>query len=127
MNKSDTSMPMAFSVRHSELEEVFKEMSPTLDPLKFAFRFYLGYKEVTEEAAGGTIISTKPCLVIVAVSDFERDEVSGKIINPGTDLWQIEMLTDPGVFQSGCFDFTYPCPTTCQKESPLFNGIIPFL
>jgi hypothetical protein len=126
---SDPSIPMAFTICHQEILDIIAEvLPPGTDPQDIAYRFYMGYKQTEVVTPRGTEIQTKPAMVIVVVTGFTRDE-QGNVTNPGTDLYEIvktvkgDDLTDTDT--SGCFDFAYPCPATCQLNSPLIDGFIP--
>jgi hypothetical protein len=126
---SDKSIPMAFTITHQEVMDMIAEvLPPGTDPTEIAYRFYMGYKQVEVVTTKGTEFQTKPAMVIVVVSGFTRDE-NGNVTNPGTDIYEITKTVESADMSdedtSGCFDFSYPCPTTCPIDSPLVNGIIP--
>lgn len=61
-------------------------------------RLYFGIDGTTEK------------LILVAVDEYDND-----IINP----------TVNGHVKSGTYDFTNPCPPTCDDQSPLMTGRMP--
>jgi hypothetical protein len=102
----------AFSVRKTELDDLLARM--TLNGLD-AVRFYLGMKPKTNGEEG-----LQPCLIMAGVKGFEVD-----FINPDnpvvTNVGKEQYFPDRTSKIEGEFvyDFAYPCPDTCQNNSPL--------
>ena len=96
----------AFTVKIEELQLILEEMA-SLDAN--AIRVYLGQENNSMEHTG-----TNKKLVLVAVAGFDPDEN-----NAGFDIVSYADPTNPNNSLSGCYDFTYPCPDTCAKTSPL--------
>jgi hypothetical protein len=101
----------AFTVKIEELQNILSEMT---NLNANAIRIYLGQDSTSLDATG-----TDKKLVMVAVAGFDPDASPS---NPGFD---IVLYANPDNLQqplSGCYDFTYPCPDTCAKTSPLLIG-----
>jgi len=99
----------AFTVKIEELQNILTEMA---NLNANAIRVYLGQNSPSTAPTGAD-----KKLVMVAVAGFDPDED-----NPGFDIVQ---YSNPNNLQqplSGCYDFTYPCPDTCAKTSPLLIG-----
>jgi hypothetical protein len=117
---SNPSIPLAFTVRHSELLQLLQESPVEID--KPAFRFYLGYRQQKIETLSGLQLITVPCLLMAAVEGFELYE-DKSVKNVGTEI--LSRANGLNAAESEIFDFTYPCPATCQLNSPLMTGLIP--
>lgn len=88
----------AFTIDVAELNDVINEIKRVAFEMK-AIRVYFGYKEVNGEM--------QECLVLVGLD------------NDGND---ITSYMSRGHSESGTYDFTRPCPDTCDTAgSPLLN------
>jgi hypothetical protein len=104
----------AFSVRKTELDSLMTLLEKNrLD----AVRFYFGMKPKTNGEEG-----FQPCLIMTGVRGFEVDfsnPADPIVTNVGKEEYFPDRLSDvEGEF---VFDFAYPCPDTCQIDSPLMN------
>ncbi|HYF33352.1 MAG TPA: hypothetical protein VD993_19640 [Chitinophagaceae bacterium] len=88
----------AFAIDVAELNDVINEIKNIHFEMK-AIRVYFGYKEVNG--------NLEECLVLVGLDDNGND-ITGYMAK--------------GTEHSGTYDFTRPCPDTCDTSgSPLLN------
>ncbi len=104
----------AFSVRASELNALLELVNSNgLD----AVRFYFGMKPRPDGKFG-----LKPCLVMAGVQGFEVDFSNPNdpvVTNAGKEIYFPDRKSNvEGEF---VYDFSYPCPSTCQNDSPLMD------
>ncbi len=104
----------AFTVRGSELEALLELMNSNgLD----AVRFYFGMKPRPDGKFG-----LKPCFIMAGVKGFEVDFTNPDdpvVTNVGEEMYFPDRISNvEGEF---VYDFSYPCPSTCQNDSPLMN------
>jgi len=94
----------AFTIDVAELNDIINELGKLLpDPVR-QVRVYFGYKDTGEE-----------CLVLVGVDAEGKDIVY---------YWKRdEALGADATEESGTYDFTRPCPSTCDEGSPLNGGV----
>lgn len=109
LDPDDPQFIKAFTVKIEELQNILDEMA---NLNANAIRVYLGQKGESQVHSGND-----KKLVLVAVAGFEPDDN-----NPGFDIVTYTDPNDPAKSLSGCYDFTYPCPDTCSKTSPLLIG-----
>ena len=105
----------AFPVRRVELLHLLERMAA--DELD-AVRFYIGMKpKTTDEEV------LQPCLIMAGVKGFEVNfnAPQGPIV---TNVGKEEYFTGRSGNEAedeSTYDFSYPCPDTCQLDSPLMN------
>ena len=93
----------AFTIDKQELLDIIDELGVKHQKEIKQVRVYFGIKDDEKEA-----------LVLVAVDEFGNDITS--FMKPGETTQKVE-----GEEESGTYDFTRPCPDTCDEGSPL-NG-----
>ena len=93
----------AFNIPKLDLIEVLNEENVE------SIRAYIGVKETTNKK-GETEFEEK--LMIVGVDE------KGKDLLPSSTIGKT-LATESD--ESGIFDFSRPCPTTCDQESPLYK------
>ncbi len=120
----------AITVDAEELKSVIEELGKNSKGKLNAVRFYLGRKPATKMSPSGFQGKDITCLILVGVAGFEENTDLGKPpLQAGVDLTQYfteglpgaDGLEEPGEVVSGCYDFTYPCPSTCAVGSVLLG------
>jgi hypothetical protein len=115
----DDKIPRAFTIRRSELEFLLLQMTILECD---ATRMYLGLKPSESPHIG---IAQDPCLIMTGVRDFRPDFKNPGDSKPGTEVYftQYPGNIDPMNVVEGEYvlDFAYPCPSTCQNDSPLMG------
>jgi hypothetical protein len=117
----------AFTIRRTELEFLLLQMAITGSN---AARFYVGDK------AGSELEPPVPCLIMVGVDDFVPNMEDPSKSIPGKEVYfsafppNLMDLNPPrNAAEEGAtpyvLDFAYPCPKTCQQDSPLYNPDLP--
>jgi hypothetical protein len=117
----------AFTIRRTELEFLILQMTITGSD---ATRFYIGDK------ANNEFDPPVPCLIMAGVDNFVPNlEDPAKSI-PGEEVYFTafpptlrDINPSPAAAEEASpfyvLDFAYPCPRTCQEDSPLFNPYLP--
>jgi hypothetical protein len=91
----------AFTIDKQELLDIIDELGLKHQKEIQQVRVYFGIKDDEKEA-----------LVLVGVDEFGNDITS--FMKPGETTQKVE-----GEEESGTYDFTRPCPDTCDEGSPL--------
>jgi hypothetical protein len=95
----------AFTIKIQELEDLLAELKGM--PQADAVRVYLAIKPTP----AGDDMET---IILCGVNGFNPDRGAN-----GTDIVTYKAANGEEV--SGCFDFNFPCPTTCDVNSPLYS------
>jgi hypothetical protein len=115
----DDKLPRAFTIRRAELEFLLLQMTILECD---ATRMYLGLKPT--ESPGNAIVQD-PCLIMTGVRGFRPDfKEPGKSL-PGEEVYFTayaqNINKDIAIEEPYVLDFAYPCPDTCQTNSPLMG------
>ena len=88
----------AFMIPHEDLQEVLAE------PNVVNVRAYIGIDTANDNA---------PHLIIVGIN-AEGEDIIYAAAGEGCD-------DEDGTVNTGLYDFSHPCPTTCDETSPLYG------
>jgi hypothetical protein len=112
-------IPRAFTIRRTELEFLLLQMTILECD---ATRMYLGLKPTESPQLG---LEQDPCLIMTGVRNFSPDFKNPGDSKPGTEVYFTKYPgnIDPAipVEEPYVLDFAYPCPSTCQNDSPLMG------
>jgi hypothetical protein len=119
-SRTSTLLPLkAFTVKYLEMQRLLEEVNKFKTPVNLetaAIRLYLGKRPADPEKPG----ELEDCLVMTLVDGFNPDNN-----NAGNDI--VLYFDQAGEVERGCFDFAYPCPATCARNSPLFDAQNPIV
>jgi hypothetical protein len=119
----DDKIPRAFTIRRAELEFLLLQMTILECD---ATRMYLGLKP--SESPHIDIVQD-PCLIMTGVRDFRPDFNDPGNSKPGKEVYfsAFPANINPAIPSEEPYvlDFAYPCPDTCQIDSPLMNPASP--